>query len=77
MKKLLVVLSLVLFLSANAVSAQCPMCKTALKSNHNGGKATVGNGINNGILFLLAMPYVLVGSAGLVWYNARRKSKNA
>jgi hypothetical protein len=53
------------------------MCKTALKSNAAGGKPTVGNGINKGILFLLTMPYVLVGTAGVVWYNARRKQKNA
>ena len=77
MKKLLVIFGLILLLTANTAAAQCPMCKTALKSNQNGGKATVGNGINKGILFLLTMPYVLVGSAGLVWYNARRKSKNA
>lgn len=63
-----------LFLGLNSVQAQCPMCKTALKSNKEGsGKSTVGNGINNGILFLLTMPYVLVGTAGLVWYANRRK----
>ena len=58
------------------LNAQCPMCKTALKSNKQNGKAQVGNGINQGILFLMAMPYVLVGAAGVAWYNNRRK-KNA
>ncbi|MCC7298835.1 MAG: hypothetical protein IT244_10935 [Bacteroidia bacterium] len=56
---------------------QCPMCKTALKSNSANGKPTVGNGINGGILFLLTMPYVLAGTAGLVWYKNSRKRKNA
>jgi hypothetical protein len=78
MKKLLFLVTLAFFLNVNSAQAQCPMCKTALKSNQNGAnKASVGNGINNGILFLLTMPYVLVGTAGLVWYNARRKGKNA
>lgn len=50
------------------------MCKTALKSNREGGqKATVGNGINQGILFLMAMPYLLVGAAGFAWYKNRQK----
>lgn len=78
MKKLFLTLSLVLFIGTQTVSAQCPMCKTALKSNKEGGqKVTVGNGINKGILFLLAMPYVLAGTAGLVFYNNRRKNRNA
>ena len=61
------------------VLAQCPMCKTALNSNlEKGGKRKVGLGINKGILFLLAMPYFLVGTAGLVWYkNARNKKTNS
>lgn len=58
--------------------AQCPMCKTALKSNQTNKKgATVGNGINKGILFLLATPYLLVGAAGFAWYNYRKNRKDA
>lgn len=78
MKKRVFAIGMVLFLASHSLSAQCPMCKTALKSNKEAAsKSTVGNGINKGILFLLAMPYVLVGTAGLVWYNNRRKNRNA
>ena len=68
MKKLLLITVLALFIGS--ASAQCPMCKTALKSSQN-GKADVGNGINKGILFLLTAPYVLVGTVGFVWYKNR------
>ena len=60
------------------VDAQCPMCKTALKSNQTNKKgASVGNGINKGILFLLATPYLLVGAAGFAWYNYRKNRRDA
>lgn len=59
----------------NFVGAQCPMCKTALTSSRKNEKKIVGNGINKGILFLLSTPYILVGTAGLVWYKANQKKK--
>lgn len=76
MKKFILTSFFVFFLGLTAF-AQCPMCKTALKSNQDGaaGKPTVGNGINSGILFLLSTPYVLLSAAGLVWYNSSRKKK--
>lgn len=66
-------------LLAGSASAQCPMCKAALSSGRgkDGTKGAVGNGINKGILFLLSMPYLLVGTAGTVWYLNRRKKKHA
>ncbi len=81
MKKLAILGILVISgLIASDVAAQCPMCKTALKSNMEGKSQStkpVGKGINKGILFLLSMPYVLVGTAGFVWYkNSRRRKQN-
>lgn len=71
------IILLILFFGASAAYGQCPMCKTALKSSIDSGKGTVGNGINKGILFLLTMPYVLAGTAGFVYYQNRKKQKNA
>ncbi|MFN4914670.1 MAG: hypothetical protein ACK5FT_05080 [Sphingomonadales bacterium] len=77
-KFLFIVSAALLMVIASPVSAQCPMCKTALKSNQTNRKgATVGNGINKGILFLLATPYLLVGAAGFAWYNYRKNRKDA
>jgi hypothetical protein len=78
-RKFIYILTLALLpVFANSLNAQCPMCKTALKSNQTNKKgATVGNGINKGILFLLATPYLLVGAAGFAWYNYRKNRKDA
>lgn len=54
------------------LAAQCPMCRMSAESNlQNGGQA--GKGLNNGILYMLATPYLLVGLIGYVWWRNRRK----
>ena len=75
MKKLLMILSLasVMTFTSVQVAAQCPMCKISAESNmRNGGEA--GAGLNNGILYMLATPYVIIGLIGFVWYRNRRRS---
>ena len=56
--------------------AQCPMCKMSAESNlKNGG--TAGRGLNAGILYMLALPYTLVGTIGFIWWrNHRRKEED-
>lgn len=62
------------FAVVEPTQAQCPMCKMAAESNlKNGG--TAGKGLNAGILFLLGMPYILVGTIGYVWYRNRTKEE--
>jgi hypothetical protein len=69
---------LVLGLAAGTadVQAQCPMCKMSAESNlKNGG--TAGRGLNKGILYMLALPYTLVGTIGYIWWrNHRRKEED-
>lgn len=51
--------------------AQCPMCRIAAESNlENGG--TAGSGLNTGILYMLMMPYILIGVLGFIWYRNRK-----
>ena len=47
--------------------AQCAMCRAVLESESSGKAA---EGINNGIVYLMAMPYVLVG--GLFYFIYRK-----
>ncbi|MBK9981544.1 MAG: hypothetical protein IPP15_03820 [Saprospiraceae bacterium] len=56
--------------------AQCPMCHITAESNlANGGSQ--GKGLNAGILYMLALPYTLVGFFGLiVWRNNRRNKED-
>jgi hypothetical protein len=67
---------LALLLSANLMelAAQCPMCRMSAESNLNNG-GTVGRGLNTGILYMLAMPYLIVGCIGIWWYRNRKKDQ--
>ncbi|QLG44536.1 hypothetical protein [Costertonia aggregata] len=69
MKKILFVVLLVLLFS-QSVEAQCAMCRAVLESEEGGKTA---EGINNGIVYLMAIPYILV--AGL-FYFIYRKMRN-
>ncbi|MEK7255597.1 MAG: hypothetical protein AAB316_12685 [Bacteroidota bacterium] len=75
MKKHLLKIAFLFFLcvaALNEAPAQCPMCKIAAESNlKSGGKA--GSGLNTGILYMLSMPYLLVGTLGYLWWRNRRK----
>ncbi len=56
----------------NTSYAQCPMCKMSAESNlKNGG--TAGRGLNTGILYMLALPYTLVGTIGFIWWRSNRR----
>jgi hypothetical protein len=58
--------------TAPEVQAQCPMCRMSAESNlKNGGSS--GKGLNNGILYMLATPYMIIGVIGFIWWRNRRK----
>ena len=59
---------------ANEVCAQCAMCRSTLENNYSNGNPGIAAGINTGILYLLAMPYLAVIVIGYFWYKS---SKNA
>jgi len=42
--------------------AQCAMCKAVLESEQALGETSRSQGINNGILYLMGIPYVLIAS---------------
>lgn len=64
-KYLLVLLLLLAFPSL--VDAQCAMCRAVVESEADGKTA---EGINNGIVYLMAFPYLLV--AGLFYFIYRK-----
>ena len=51
-----------MFIPINA-EAQCPMCKGIAESSLKEGN-TAAKGLNVGILYLLATPYLLIGLFG-------------
>jgi len=63
-------------LSSKQVSAQCAMCTLNAENSVQNGN-TAGNGLNRGILYLLAAPYLAIVGVGLLWYKKyRRKNVN-
>jgi hypothetical protein len=74
MKKLLalafIVIIMMIFVTPDLL-AQCPMCKLSAESNLRDG-GTAGKGLNAGILYMFAMPYLLVGTLGYLWYKNRK-----
>lgn len=66
---LVFVLFFVLFLAPQCIEAQCAMCRAVLESEGNTSSA---EGINNGIVYLMAIPYLLIAG---VFYFVYKKMK--
>jgi hypothetical protein len=74
MKKIAFVVMLLLLTQLPEAVAQCAMCRSTLENNFSNGNPGIAAGINAGILYLLAMPYLAVILLGYFWYKS---SKNA
>ncbi|MGI0105551.1 hypothetical protein [Salinimicrobium sp. WS361] len=60
----------ILFLSVD-VEAQCAMCRAVLETEQ--GQSTA-EGINDGIVYLMIFPYLLMaGVAYFIWKSRRKK----
>jgi hypothetical protein len=66
----LLFLCFVLLITPQWAEAQCAMCRAVLESGDN---RSVAEGINNGIIYLMAIPYILVAG---VFYFVYRKMKS-
>lgn len=53
-------------------NAQCAMCRAALESE---GNKTKVEAVNDGIVFLMAIPYILVAVIGFVIYKMYYKKE--
>jgi len=74
MRKLLIVFFFVLA-TTTYVSAQCAMCqRVAETSMQDKQKEKAARSLNNGILYLMSLPYLIGGIGAVVWWkNKRRK----
>jgi hypothetical protein len=50
--------------------AQCAMCRAALTSEGNATKAAA---VNDGIVYLMVIPYILVAGIGYYVYRMKKK----
>lgn len=72
MNKKILLISLLLLWVTLPVDAQCAMCRAVLESEESGAAA---KGINNGIIYLMLIPYILVGGIGYAIYRLLKKSR--
>ncbi|WPR74276.1 hypothetical protein [Algoriphagus sp. NG3] len=63
------------FLLHSASFAQCAMCRASVENNVSNGETSIGAGLNMGILYLFAMPYLIAMVLGFFWYRNAKKRK--
>jgi hypothetical protein len=62
-----------LFALSISANAQCAMCRAALGGDGNKMQAQA---VNDGIVYLMMIPYVLVAAVGFAVYRLYRKKKS-
>ena len=69
-KNIILFIILFLIIGIEETYSQCSMCRAVLQSEE--GQATA-KGINNGILYLMAIPYLLVAIVGWKVFRILKK----
>ena len=72
MKLKLLLLAIIFLLAVLPAEAQCAMCRAVLESEEGGQAA---KGINNGIMYLMIFPYLLIAGVGYAIYRSRKKAR--
>ncbi len=72
MKVKISLLLMLFFLVSLPAEAQCAMCRAVLESEETGQTA---KGINNGIVYLMIFPYLLMAGIGYFIYKSRKKTR--
>jgi len=75
MKRLLSLLILSLFAVTQELVAQCAMCRATVENNVSNGEAGIAGGLNVGILYLFATPYLVIAIIGYLWYRHSKRQK--
>ena len=75
LSSVILVTMLGLVLLPEMTDAQCSMCRAVTESNQHADDAfTVGNGLNNAIIYLMFMPYILAAIFGYAFYGKQIKA---
>ncbi len=56
-----------------SINAKCAMCRAALTSNENSTQAAA---VNDGIVYLMVIPYLLVAGIGYAIYRMKKKKSS-
>jgi hypothetical protein len=58
---------------SSPVNAQCAMCRAALTSE---GNTTTAAAVNDGIVYLMVIPYILVAGIGYAIYRMKKNKSS-
>lgn len=75
MKRFLTIITLFIInsiFSGQELLAQCALCRASVESSMSEG-AGIGAGLNAGILYLSAFPYLTLGVIAYLWYRNSKK----
>jgi len=64
------ILILIFLLNINDVFSQCAMCRAVLESQED---QSISAGLNDGIMYLMAIPYIVVSIMGFIIYKKFKK----
>jgi len=76
MKKLFSFITIIALTLATTTQsfAQCAMCKTTAESDLNNG-GSIASGLNSGILYLMAIPYIVLMTGGYFFFKKQVDAK--
>ena len=72
-KKQQLLLAIWVFFGVFSSQAQCAMCRASLESE---GNVTKAEAVNDGIVYLMVIPYILVAIIGFIIYKMYFKKKD-
>ncbi len=80
MKKVIINLVVVIssFLLVMPVHAQCSVCRASVESNHTHSEDSqkVARQLNDGILYLMSVPYLVLAGIAYMFYKNRNTDEN-
>ena len=62
-------LGVLLSLAPLGARAQCVMCKSQVEAARQENDDYDRAGLNKGILYMMSVPYILMGAVGYFWYR--------
>ena len=62
-------LGMMLSIAPLSVQAQCVMCKAQVESARQERDDYDVAGLNKGIVYMMTVPYILMGAVGYFWYR--------
>jgi hypothetical protein len=74
--KTLIMCTTFIIFSSMQIFAQCAMCRAGVESSISDGRL-LNSGLNAGILYLAALPYLIFAIIAYLWYQQSKKNKYA